>query len=62
VLIEAAVHGLVADEAGAPVSDATVYLGTKETQTDDNGYFQISAGNSCDLLASCKSIMARWCS
>lgn len=42
VLIEAGVHGLVADETGAPVSDAIVYLGTEQTQTDDNGYFQIS--------------------
>ncbi|MBK9335652.1 MAG: carboxypeptidase regulatory-like domain-containing protein [Lewinellaceae bacterium] len=41
VFIEAGVHGLVADETGAPVSNATVFLGTGQTQTDDNGFFQI---------------------
>jgi len=43
VLIEAGVIGLVTDETGSPLSGADVYLGSKHTQTDEYGYFQLES-------------------
>ncbi len=42
ILVEAGVTGLVTDESGSPVSAADVYLGSKHTQTDEHGFFQLS--------------------
>lgn len=37
--VKASIGGLVVDETGAGVPDATVYLGTSEIKTDKNGVF-----------------------
>lgn len=40
--IETAVKGIVSDESGIPIQEATVSLGEELTLTDQNGYFSIN--------------------
>ncbi|MBK8192280.1 MAG: carboxypeptidase regulatory-like domain-containing protein [Lewinellaceae bacterium] len=41
IVIATGVFGLVTDESGTPIEAATVYLGNKQIQTDENGYFSL---------------------
>ncbi|MBK8554515.1 MAG: carboxypeptidase regulatory-like domain-containing protein [Lewinellaceae bacterium] len=40
--VETSVRGIISDEAGATLADATIYLGSTQVQSDENGYFQIN--------------------